>query len=619
MKKTLLLLFLLIIGGSLVYSQTHIVYNYNYPVDDSVLSGLASIRDVAYAADPFGDGTPAIAVTNYNVTGTVEVFIPVGPDSLKLVWTSPKLSSAYLGPGSSTANETPRYVLFGDLDNDGLVEVICQVGTQGIYIFEWDGVAGSYNFGTTYSQLIGSPPLLDASGNCEYMECTDVDGDGQNELTVAYNSTTNAGDAYYIISASGNWSTNNPGFSGFNVEYQGARPDLNTWGLGGGSPYAMISADFLGNGKKEILVHNWNHKNITMLNPTGPNTYKLADTTNGKQNIELGGNLDEVALFSGMVADVDGDGRQEVYLPTYPGQATDGTHPHTGWVHMISFDTESNTDQLDSSDVFVLDLKSQLPKLPDGYAIFGFGQGDIDGNGKPNLYFTSSYPYNVISAEFEGGNKKDMSNWKITDLYPGDSTIYSEIDVKDSSGVIDSTKIVQPAFVSKMYDNYTHLFSKTYEDMILPYQAINDSITVIDSTWNSSSSSYDVVTTKILNPKRWSLRVLEGGTATGVKIKDVAIITPKNYTLDQNYPNPFNPSTTIKFSLPLKDKISVKVFNILGKEVATLIDNQILAKGYHEIVWGGKNNFGQSVASGNYICQLRFGNYTKSIKMTLLK
>ncbi len=610
MRKTLLLVFVLLVGSSFLYSQTKIAYAYNYPPSDSLYSGLQSIRCVNYAANPFGDGTPAIVATNYYLNGTVSVFVPVGQDSLKMVWTSPVLTS---GGGS-----TPRYALFGDLDNDGKVEVIYQSNNNGIYIFEWDGVAGSYNFGTKPSQVISTPTLLGVTGNCEYMECSDVDGDGQNELTVAFNGSTNATDAYYVISASGDWSTDDPGFSGFNVEYVGARPDLGAWGLSGGTPYAMIAADFLGNGKKEILIHNWNLKNITMLNPTGPDTYQLADTTNHKQNIQLGGTLDEVALFGGMAADVDGDGRQEVYLPTYPGQATDGTYPHTGWVHMISFDKEQNTNQLDSSDVFVLSLASQL-NIPNGYAIFGYGQGDIDGNGKPNLYFSSSYPFNVISAEFEGGNKKDMANWKITDLYPGDSTIYSAITIKDSAGVVDTTKTIQMAFVSKMYDNYTHLFSKTKEDMILPYQAINDSIPITQLTWNATSKQYDTVSTKILNPKRWSLRILEGSAATGIQVKDVAMITPQNYVLDQNYPNPFNPTTTIRFSLPIQDKITLKIFDILGNEVSTLLNNQSLSKGYHEITWDGTNSFGQKVASGNYVCQMRFGNFTKNIKMTLLK
>ncbi len=615
MKKLLLFLFVALIGVTWSYAQgVKVVAAYNYPTNDKILDGLNSIRCVNYAADPFGDGTPAIVATDYYDQGHVCVFIPVGQDSLKLVWTSPTVTS---GGGGST----PRYALFGDLDNDGLVEIICGSQNNGIYIYQWDGVAGSYNFGDKPSQVINptttNPPMQATDGNIEYMECTDVDGDGQNELLVAYNGASNATDGYYIFSASGTWTTGDPGFSSFNVEYYGAREALGAWGLSGGTPYSMITADFLGNGKKEILINNWNHNNVTMLNVTGPDSYKLADTTNGKQNYMLGGSIDEVALFGGMAFDVDGDGRQEVYLPTYPGQDPSGGYPHTGYVHMISYNQGQSTTEIDSSNDFVLNLSSLMKT---GYAVFGYGYGDMDGNGKPNLYFSSSYPYNIMSAEYEGGNKKDMNNWKLSVLYPGDTTIYSDITVKDSSGSIDSVKTVQNAFASKFYDHYTHLFKNDHEDMILPYQAINDSITVTNLTWNSTSKAYDTTSsTKILNPKRWGLRVIEGSAVTGISVKDVTVITPHDYVLQQNYPNPFNPSTTVKFSIPVKSNITLKIFDMLGQEVKTLVTNEVYSSGSHQVVWDGSNNFGSKVASGNYICQIRFGNFTKSIKMTLLK
>ena len=58
---------------------------------------------------------------------------------------------------------------------------------------------------------------------------------------------------------------------------------------------------------------------------------------------------------------------------------------------------------------------------------------------------------------------------------------------------------------------------------------------------------------------------------------------------------------------------------MLGKEVKTLIDNQEMTKGSHQTVWDGTNNAGQKVASGNYIYTLKYGNFHKSVKMTLLK
>ena len=89
--------------------------------------------------------------------------------------------------------------------------------------------------------------------------------------------------------------------------------------------------------------------------------------------------------------------------------------------------------------------------------------------------------------------------------------------------------------------------------------------------------------------------------------------------LEQNYPNPFNPNTLIKFSLPIQKNISLKIYDMLGSEVATLINNQVYEKGNFEVTWNGTNKFGSKVASGNYIATLTYGNFSKSIKMTLLK
>ncbi|MEK7249429.1 MAG: VCBS repeat-containing protein, partial [Bacteroidota bacterium] len=247
MKKTLLIIVVAVLAWSVSDAQVRVAAKYNYPTLpgsalDSVLNGLKSIRGCAFALDVDGDNRSEIAVTNYFDQGHVHIFEAVGNDSIRLVWTSPRVAS---GGGGST----PRYVLFGDLDNDGKKEVIFQSSSNGIYIFEWDGVVGSDNYGTLPSQVIGTPFLSGAAGNCEFMEVGNYDGDGENELAVAYNASANADDRYYIISAIGDWSTNDAGFSSFNVEYNFGRTQAgaNAYGLNG-SPIAMIGANFDGTG-----------------------------------------------------------------------------------------------------------------------------------------------------------------------------------------------------------------------------------------------------------------------------------------------------------------------------------------------------------------------------------
>jgi hypothetical protein len=104
-----------------------------------------------------------------------------------------------------------------------------------------------------------------------------------------------------------------------------------------------------------------------------------------------------------------------------------------------------------------------------------------------------------------------------------------------------------------------------------------------------------------------------------VDVKQLPVIFAEDYQLQQNYPNPFNPSTSIRFSLPIDDQISLVVYDISGREVKTLIGSERYRAGRYDATWDGKDNFGRSVASGTYVYELRYGNFTKTMKMTLLK
>ena len=98
-------------------------------------------------------------------------------------------------------------------------------------------------------------------------------------------------------------------------------------------------------------------------------------------------------------------------------------------------------------------------------------------------------------------------------------------------------------------------------------------------------------------------------------VDDDAIISiPEEYSLNQNYPNPFNPSTVISFNLPKQSIVSLKVFNILGEEVATLVNNKMINAGAHSANFNAAN-----LPSGVYIYKISAGNYSASKKMMLLK
>ena len=98
-----------------------------------------------------------------------------------------------------------------------------------------------------------------------------------------------------------------------------------------------------------------------------------------------------------------------------------------------------------------------------------------------------------------------------------------------------------------------------------------------------------------------------------VSVEDVTNESPTNYTLNQNYPNPFNPSTTISFSLPSKEFVTLKIYDALGKEITTLVNEEI-QPGTYQKEWSAGD-----LSSGVYFYRLQAGKYSETKKLLLLK
>jgi hypothetical protein len=96
-------------------------------------------------------------------------------------------------------------------------------------------------------------------------------------------------------------------------------------------------------------------------------------------------------------------------------------------------------------------------------------------------------------------------------------------------------------------------------------------------------------------------------------VYEISSNIPDNFDLSQNYPNPFNPSTKIEYSIPEASFVQLKVYDILGNEVAELVNEEQSAGTYRA------DFIADNLSSGFYVAQLRAGDYTKTIKMTLLK
>ena len=98
----------------------------------------------------------------------------------------------------------------------------------------------------------------------------------------------------------------------------------------------------------------------------------------------------------------------------------------------------------------------------------------------------------------------------------------------------------------------------------------------------------------------------------------VGMDIPTNYDVQQNFPNPFNPTTTINYQLPKDSQIALVIYNMLGQEVKTLVNDNLDA-GYYSVTWDGTDNSGKMIASGEYLYSITADDFNKNMKMVFLK
>lgn len=103
------------------------------------------------------------------------------------------------------------------------------------------------------------------------------------------------------------------------------------------------------------------------------------------------------------------------------------------------------------------------------------------------------------------------------------------------------------------------------------------------------------------------------------KVQQFESELPREFSLHQNYPNPFNPETTIRFDVARSGRVNIKVYNMLGQEVATIVDKYYETGKNYETKWNGKDRFGREAASGMYIYRMESGKISKVKKMLLVK
>ncbi|HEY7750773.1 MAG TPA: alpha-amylase family glycosyl hydrolase [Ignavibacteriaceae bacterium] len=191
----------------------------------------------------------------------------------------------------------------------------------------------------------------------------------------------------------------------------------------------------------------------------------------------------------------------------------------------------------------------------------------------------------VNKAIWNGNHGGQLQRISTTD----NPSVFAFIRQKESSRVFGIFNLTNQ---SKTVTLQGSLYSGNYKDVFT-----NDSVYFAENS--------------VVTIPAWGYKIYEyGSLPTSIESEDVL---PADYNLYQNYPNPFNPDTKIKFSIPETGNVSIKVFDLLGNEVATLISDYKTA-GTYELAFRSNN-----LPSGVYIYRMISGSFTKTYKMLLLK
>ena len=224
-----------------------------------------------------------------------------------------------------------------------------------------------------------------------------------------------------------------------------------------------------------------------------------------------------------------------------------------------------------------------------------------------NNYFAISDSGQAFLDDFDFGPASPLS-YHIEDKLGADAaTAFTQIDIDLGNIPRMMTKFMRwyedplGGDKTKVTDNY----DRTTDDMdrrtIIYYRD------TLDASYSIESPAYTGSTTGgPVGDLNWF------GLVDAIE-DDKAIDGPTSFALSQNYPNPFNPVTTIGFSIPANDHVSLTIYNTIGQKVATLLDGNAKA-GYHVVNWNATH-----FASGVYFYQLKFGNEVQTRKMILVK
>lgn len=253
---------------------------------------------------------------------------------------------------------------------------------------------------------------------------------------------------------------------------------------------------------------------------------------------------------------------------------------------------DAEVDELDAADIYAYINTGVWPNAPvGGSATLLYASSSVYSDGLLRFPITISNAVNVRSLEIEltyNENQLDYRNF--IQLLSTESDLVSVQKVADGKA-----KLI-------------YMSANQKNGSIVPAE-VRFNINGDPNTLTEITSKYSINGGEmVIGPTYGSNGV------TGMEEETV----PKVFDVSQNYPNPFNPTTTIRYAIPENNFVSIKIYDILGREIKTLVNEEVKA-GVYKVTWNGINNYGSRVASGAYIYRVVSGSNVVTKKMLLIK
>lgn len=497
-------------------------------------------------------------------------------------------------------------ILWSDYDNDGDKDVFTAVDNGETFsrLYRNDGVSG-------FTDVTISAGLTTNLSTANAASWSDYNNDGWIDLYVTNYSEFEQNYLYM---------NNGDGTFTDVTEIAGVADTTGTSGIFK-LPFAVVSFDYNNDGWQDIYIANDHFTGNTLFENNGDGTF---EDVSEQTNSAMGGFMMGIA-----VGDYDNNGFLDIYLSNDPfgnfllknnGDETFTevagdlgiTVNKASWgTNFFDYDNDTDLDLYVSASVGPSNGINEFFEnngdgtftrlmgigLDEDYKSFGMGVGDFNNDG---FYDIAVNNQQVLPNLFM--NNGGTNNWVKLNLIGVESNrdgIGSWIEVYNNGN----------KFVRETYCGISYM-SQNSSSLIVGAGS-ETSIDSIIITW-PGSGNIDILRNVAINQ---TITVEEGSTITSVEDEESL---PADFVIEQNYPNPFNPSTMIKFNLAADSKVTLTVFDILGQEVANLINGN-LSSGSHEINFNSSN-----LNSGVYLYRMDAAsvegtNFTSVKKMILTK